>query len=89
MPPTFSLCTTRLSTRYPLHQTGDIPPLFVPPIAELGGEGGAGGTLGLTVAVVSHWVAARMISPAQLSALWWLSTTWNRGESNSSPTVAG
>jgi len=61
----------------------------MPPIAELGGEGCAGGTLGLTVAVVGNRVAARMISPAQLPALGWLSATGNRWESNSSPTVTG
>jgi len=89
MPTTFSVSTTRSSTRDSLHQTGNIPPLLVSPIAELGGEGGAGGTLGLTVAVVSHRVATRMLSPAQFSALWWPGTTWHRGEGDSSSTVAG
>jgi len=67
---------TRSATRNSLHQTRDVAPRLVTTVAQLGGEGGAGRTLGITVAGVQDWVVTGVRSGAGLGAVRRSGATW-------------
>ena len=67
---------TRSATRNSLHQTRDVAPRLVTTVAQLGGEGGAGGTLDITVAGVQDWVVTGVRSGAGLGAVRRSGATW-------------
>jgi len=89
VPATVKLSPTWLTTGDPLHQAGDILPLLVPPVAQFGGQVGAGGALQLTVTVVTHRMLTVVLSSAQFSTLRRSGATRHWGVEHSTATVAG
>jgi len=86
---TVKLSPTWLTTGDPLYQAGDILPLLVSPVAQFGGQVGAGGTLQLTVTVVTHRMRTVVLSSAQFSTLWRSGATRHWRVEHSTATVAG